>query len=232
MKSDQKQSLESFVRVRGFLDAHPVPGPLSYGDALVTLDDAMARIRTYAGTQLTGRDLGRGEVRRQQQLIQQLLDRHMRPIVTVAKAQIEPGSDVRMPAALRMPRNGIGVTRVLQASDGMIEAARPFEATLIAHGLPADFLARFTAARDALEQQSGGRVAHLTAHVAARAGLAVQFRRGRRAVARLDAIVRASFDDEATLASWRAARRVRAVRVTDPDPQPAAQEPVEVVRAA
>lgn len=209
MITQQKQSLESFVRVQAFTDAHPVPGPLTYAGARETLDEVVRRLREYAGAQITGRELSRGALRRQAQLVRQLIDRHMRPIVAIAQAQIEPESDVRMPAALRMPRGKIGVTKVLQASDGMIAAARPFAEIFVAHGMPADFLERFTAARNALEEVAAGRAAHVGVHVAARAGLQVQLRRGRRAVGRIDAVVRASFDgDEMTLAAWRAAKRV------------------------
>ena len=213
MKQMEKQVIESFVRVRSFVDTHPVTGPLSYAGAVATLDDAIRRIRELAGAQVTGAVLSRGEVRLQRQLVRQLIDRHMRPIVAIAGAQIEPQSDVRIPAALRMPRTA-GVTRILQAADGMIEAARPFEATFVANGLPADFLARFTEARNALATVLGGRAAHVTAHVAARAGLAVQVRRGRRAVAQIDAVVRASFDDEMTLTAWRNAKRVHQPRTS------------------
>ena len=75
----------------------------------------------------------------------------------------------------------------------MIEAARPFEAVLLANGLPAEFPAEFASARDALERVTGSRATQISTHVAARAGLQVQLLRGRRAVERLDAIVRASF---------------------------------------
>jgi hypothetical protein len=210
MKKKQKQTLESFVRVRAFIQTNPAAAALNFGGASETLDESVRRLREHAGAQLSGRQLGLGEIRRQRQMVRQLLDRHMRPIVAIARAQVEPHSDVRIPAALRMPRNGIGVTRILQACDGMIEAARPFEATFIAHGLPTDFLARFTAARHELEAMLGGRAAHVAAHVAARAGLEVELRRGRRAVDRIDAVVRASFsEDPMTLASWRAAKRVQ-----------------------
>ena len=206
----QKQTLEAFVRVRAFLEAHPITGPLSYTGARETLEEVVKRLREYAGTQITGRELSRAELRKQEQLIQQLRDRHMRPIVTIARAQIEPESDVRMPAALRMPRGKIGVTKILQSCDGMIEAARAFEAAFVANGLPADFLARFTAARNELEGTLGGRATLVGAHIGARTGLAVQMRRGRRAVDRIDAVVRASFDgDEVTLARWQSAKRVQ-----------------------
>ncbi len=212
MKSNQKQNVEAFVRVRAFLEANPVTGPLSYAGPRETLEEVVRRLREYAGAQVTGRELSSAELRLQEQLIQRLIDRHMRPIVAIARAQIEPESDVRMPAAIRMPRAGARATRILQACDGMIEAARAFEAAFVANGLPADFLARFTTARNELEGVLGGRATHIGTHVAARKGLEVQMRRGRRAVERLDAVVRASFDsDPVKLAAWRVAKRVQRV---------------------
>jgi hypothetical protein len=205
----QKQNLEAFVRVLAFLEEHPVESPLGYTGPRETLDEAVRRLREYAGAQVTGRQLSRGELRRQRQRIKQLFDRHIRPIVTAARAQIEPDSDVRMPAAIRMPRANLGATKVLQQCDGIIEAARPFEAAFVASGLPADFLAQFTSARDELERGLTGRATLIGRHIGARTGLQVQMRRARRAVDRLDAVVRAAFDgNDAALATWRSAKRV------------------------
>jgi hypothetical protein len=212
MIARQKQSLEAFVRVGIFVEAHPVAGPLSYAGPRETLADVVRSMREHAGAQLSGRELSRAELRLQEQLIRRLIDRHMRPIVAIARAQIETDSDVRVSVALRMPTSGFRATRMLQAADGMIEGARPFEAVFIANGMPVDFLARFTAARNELDGVLGGRAAHVGAHVAARKALEVQMRRGRRAVDRIDAVVRASFDgDEVTLGAWRVAKRVHLV---------------------
>lgn len=209
MRTIQKQSLEALVRVRAFLDEHPVTAPLGYAGAVETLDDVIRRLREFAGAQVTGRELSRGELRLQAKLVRELVVRHMRPIVIFARTQQDPDSDVRLPASFRMPRANLGPTKVLQACDGMIEAARPFEAAFVAGGLPADFLARLIAARDELERVLGGRATQIGRHVGARAGMQVQLRRGRRVIDRLDAVVRAAFDgDEVTLARWRAARRL------------------------
>ena len=183
---------------------------MTYRGAQEVLDEVLPRAFAHAGSQLAGPALHRGVVRRQRQLMGRLRDRHMRPLVTVARAQIEPDSDVRLPAAFRMPSARLGVTRLLQACDGMMEAAVPFEAALIAHGLPADFLVRFLEARDELERTRTRRAECTSSHIGARMGLAVELRRGRRAVDRLDAVVRAAFeDDEAVLTAWRSAKRVR-----------------------
>lgn len=205
-----KRAMDSFVRVQAFTDAHPVTGRLSYTDARQTLDDAVRRLFEFAGAQVSGQELSRAELRGQRQQVRRMVNEHMRPIVTIAKAQIEPNSDDRLPAALRLPKLPTSMVKMLQACDGMIEEARPFEAVFVRHGLPADFLAEFTAARNDLQRALGGRATLIGLHVAAREGLAVEVRRGRRAVARLDAIVRAAFGtDTVVLAAWGAAKRLR-----------------------
>jgi hypothetical protein len=141
-----------------------------------------------------------------------VFDDHMRKIVTIARAQIEPQGDAGLPSALRMPKVPLAPQKVLAAADGMIEAARTFEAVFVANGLPADFLAQFAEARNALERAMGSRANQVRTHVAARVGLQVQLRRGRRAVDRLDALVRSAYrDDEVVLTAWRGAKRLHQV---------------------
>ena len=62
------------------------------------LDDVEQRMRACAGAQHTGLDSSRMEVRRQEDLIAPLLDQVIRLIVTIARAQLEPESDVGLPA--------------------------------------------------------------------------------------------------------------------------------------
>ncbi|MBL8996262.1 MAG: hypothetical protein JNL44_03005 [Gemmatimonadetes bacterium] len=210
MYARQKQVLESFVRVRTFLEDYPATGWLTYSGARETLDEVLQRAFAHAGTQVSGPALHRGESSRQRHLMGRIRDRHMRPIVTIARAQIEPGSDVGLPVALRMPKVRLGVTLLLQACDGMMAAAVPFAEALIAHGLPSDFLARFEEAREELDRTRSRRAELTQSHIGARAGLAAELRRGRRAVDRLDAVVRVAFEgDEVVLTAWRSAKRVR-----------------------
>ena len=209
MNKQQKQVMDSYIRVRSFLEAYPATGRLSYASAREMLDDVIRRLRGYAGAQISGRELSSAELRRQADQIALLFDHHMRPIVTIARSQIEPESDKGLPAALRMPKMPLGPTKLFAACDGMIESARQFEAVFVANGLPQDFLAQFAAARDELERVASVRATQVSTHIAARNGLQVQLRRGRRAVERLDAIVRASFrGDDVILLTWRAAKRI------------------------
>jgi hypothetical protein len=110
-------------------------------------------------------------------------------------------------------------------------AARQFESVFVANGLPADFLAQFENERNALERVMSGRATQVVTHTTARAGLKSQLVRGRRAVERLDAIVRASFRGDITrLSAWRAAKRVHLI-AGGAGPRPS-ESPEEVQRAA
>ncbi len=98
LNGKQKQVMEAFLRVRTFLDEHPAPDALPYTSARGMLDDVLQRVPGLAGTHYRGRTLSRAEVQRQRDQIAQLLDQHIRPIVTIARARIEPDSDVGLPA--------------------------------------------------------------------------------------------------------------------------------------
>lgn len=212
MDSKQNRRMDALLRVRVFLDEHPAPDEPAFANAREMLDDVLERLRDLAGTQYRGHTLSRAEVRRQHDQIGVLLDRHLRPIVTIARAQIGPNADAGVPVALRMPRLPINATRLLTVCDGMIEAVTPLTAMFVANGLPADFIARLASARDELERVMGSRAVQVGAHVHARQALTWQFLRGRRAVERLDALVRSSFRLEpAVLTAWRSAMRVRVV---------------------
>ncbi len=210
MNRKQKQVMDSLVRVRAFLDAYPMTGSLSATSSREMIDDVVQRLRAFAGAQHSGRDGSRMELRRQEDQTALLLDEYIRPIVMIARAQIELGSDVGLPAGLRMPKLPLGPTKLIAVCDGMIEAARPYEKVFVANGLAADFLVQFASARDTLERVMGGRANQVGTKVAARAGLKVQLLRGRRAMDRIDAVVRASFrGDLVTLTAWRGAKRVQ-----------------------
>lgn len=213
MYAKQKQVVESFVRVQSFLRANPAPAPATYAGPGDVLGEAVRRLRSYAGDQVYGQQFSAAELRRQEQVMQRIVDRHMRPIVTIARAQIEADSDVRLPEALKLPRSGLGVTKLLAAAHGMIQGARQFEGLFLTNGLPTDFIAQFVAAIAEVEQVLDSRGALVGKHVGAKKGMYVWLRRGRRAVDRLDSIIRVAFEGDAVaLETWRVAKRVQAIR--------------------
>jgi hypothetical protein len=213
MDERQKERVNTFDRVRAFAGEHPVEGTPNYGSAVATLDDVVPRIRAYAGVAMAGRQLRQVESRRQAEMIARIRTQHLRAIVVIARTQLEPDAEKRLPAAFRMPAVGIRATRMLQVCDAVLEAAKPFEAQFVANGLAPDFLAQLQAARDELAEALHTRSRLIGTHVGARKGLQVQFARGRVAVDRLDAVVRARFaSDPTVLAKWRSAKRVHRLR--------------------
>ena len=213
MYAKQKQVIDSFVRVQSFLADHPAPPPATYAGPAEILDDAVRQLRAYAGDQLYGRLLTTAEVKRQEQQMKRIVDRHMRPIVTIARSLTDVNADIRLQDALKLPKAGIGVAKLLTAADAMIKAARRFEATFVSNGRPADFLAQFEGAVAELNQVLGARGTLLGTYVSAKKGIWVMLRRGRRAVDRLDAVVRVAFEgDDIVLERWRIAKRVQGVR--------------------
>lgn len=210
MEKRQQQVVESFQRVRAFTEEHPAKGTLSYTSSVAMLDDVLEKVRSLASMEYRGREVSRAETRRQADQLRVLVDEHIRPIVTIARAQIEAQSDVGLPAGLRMPPLPLNPSKAVTVCDGMLEAARPHEVLFVANGLPADFLAQFANARNELERLTSGRTTQVGAHKAARSLLPVQLMRGRRAVERVDAIVRASYRrDPGVLVAWRSAKRVQ-----------------------
>lgn len=204
-----KRLMDTLVRVRSFTDANPVQGSPSYASARAMLDDVVQRLRDHAQAQVTGQELRRAEVQRQKEQLSVLIDHHIRPIVAIARSQVAPQSDVGLPAALRMPRLPLSPTRMLAVCDGMVEAARPFEAVFVANGLAANFLAQLTAARDTLERVMGGKATQVSMHMAASAGVRAEIIRGRRALEWLDAEVRGAFrGNVGVLRAWRGAKRL------------------------
>jgi hypothetical protein len=210
MKDRQARTLESFVRVQSFLEKHPLPAPFDVGPARATLRDAIKRASAYAATQDGAPAMNRGERHRQQQQVTRIRDRHMRPLVTIARSQEDPETAAATRAAFRLPKVSISITAFLAACDAMIDTARKYREMFVAEGRLPDFLTRFEAARDELQETVDRRAKLRGDRTGAGAGVRVQLRRARLAVGILDAAVRATFEgNEAMLAEWRSAKRVR-----------------------
>lgn len=209
MRARQWRSFESLVRARVFVRELAPQGRLSFDDALGKLDEAIATLRALAASQYATPARTRAEVARQKDLISRLLVDHMAPIVTITRAQIEPGQDAVLPTMFRMPRGRVTVVRAIVLSDVMMEMAEPWSDLLIAHGMPRDWRARFKATRDALAQSQPQRARIAIAGRGATAEVEVALRRGRLALSRVDALMRATYAREhPILLSWRQAKRV------------------------
>ena len=210
MQSAQKQVIEAFQRVQEFIGQHPVPPPATYDGPKAMLDRVVDRLTAHTSDQARAGRLTGAETRRIRAQMRDLRRMHLKPIAQIAKATLkdQPGIDV----ALRLPAATIPLTRLVADALAIREAAAQYDPVFVANGRPADFLQRLDDAIARLTQSSLGRARMLGTKVGARAGIAQELQRGRKAVTLLDAIVTTSFaDDREVLAKWRLAKRVQAM---------------------
>lgn len=236
MNGRQKQLIESYQRVKTFLEAYPAPAPATYAGPKEVLDEVVARLADHSSTQVLGTHLSQSEQRRQKSLMRKLRDHQMRPIVAIAKSEIdaEPGIE----KALRLPPKGTSPVKLLAAAQAMHDAASLYAPVFVQKGRPADFLDQLSAAMDAVTKSGSGRAKILGTRVGAKAGIGQEVRRGRRAVEMLDSIVAPAFEgNDVVLAAWRAAKKVYATgsaggAVPASGPQPTQVAPVTKPAAA
>lgn len=210
MRARQWRSFDSLVRVRVFITEVAPRGRLSFDHALGKLDEAIATLRGFAANQYSAPALTRAEAALQKELIRRLLVDHMAQIVTITRSQMGPGKDVALQSMFRMPRGRVTVVRAIVLSDAMMVQAAPLSDLLIAEGMPPDWLARFKEARDALVHSQPRRARASMTGSTATAGIEVALKRGRLALGRLDALMRATYRrGDPVLAAWRQAKRVQ-----------------------
>jgi hypothetical protein len=130
---------------------------------------------------------------------------HMRPLATVANAQLRQVPDF---VALKMPpRNATSRTLIAWAA-AMKTAAGEYSDAFVGAGLPADFLDQLQTAADALGNSLTNRTSNGAAQRGATIGLDAEATRGRQAVKVLDSLVEPLIQGNlALLGQWTAAKR-------------------------
>ena len=209
MQARQQKLIESYQRVKVFLEANPASGTPGFAEAKAGLDAVVAQLTDHSTAQVSGRLLTKAERQRVTALMKRLKEQHMRPIASIAKAENSiPG----LIEELKMPRHALGALRLVAAARAMRGSAATYAETFVRAGRPQDFLERFDAAIVAVQDALGGHARNVGRKIGANAGLSQQLQRGRLAVDILDPIVRMAFEgNEVVLAQWRAAKRVRGV---------------------
>ena len=216
MRSRQQQVVDMIVRVQAFLAGHPAIEPSTYAVAKRVLEETVRELREFAGAQLSGLTLSKAGLAKAERAAKRLLDRHIRPIVTLAQDLVGEGVDVPV---LTMPASGLGFTALVTYADGLAETLTPYEPVFVQNGCPNDFVAQLRAARAELESELGGRASERGKHIGATKGIEVKLRRARASIKRIDALVRMAYaGNEPVLERWKSAKRVVAARVTAAEP--------------
>jgi len=201
----QSAAMRSFRRVREFLDAHPlVNATPAFLKKVAELDDVMSSMSQQADEQDTGKRLTAGEAKRQSALRATLWDDHLAPIAELARAIFGvPG----VKEALKMPKRTADNDRLLEAANGMANAAEAEKSAFIAYGMQDDFVDQLRAAAKALADALVGRTSTTRRHVKATAAVKAQVKRGSRAVLGINAILRPTLKRNPDLkAAWKNAK--------------------------
>ena len=220
----QKRLIESYQRVKNFLGKHPATTP-GFAEGKALIDAVVERLAELSSAQVFGLQLsqaGRISIGR---ACRRLRHHHLKPIVTIAKAEIE--GDPAIAKALRMPPSNAGPVALLAAARALRDAAGLYQPTFVRFGRPQDFLEQLNAAMQAVEDAMSVHAGSYGTRIGARAGMEQELRRGRRAVEILDPIVQIAYEgNNLVLAEWRSARRVRGVASVAPEPAAVEEAPV------
>jgi hypothetical protein len=222
MQTAQGTMLETLRSVENFLDAHAdkLAGVVKTG-ARQKLTDAIAALDLHASDQTGGLLASKGATQKKQSLRVALLRDHMAKIARIAAADL-PNTPELEP--LRMPKGKPTVEKLAALAAGMAKTAAPYADVFIAAGLPADFIAQFNQATDAMTGAISERTASRGLRSGATTGLKQGLSDGRKIVHILDAFVRSALtDDPALLRNWNLVKRVprptgRAAPSTPPTP--------------
>jgi hypothetical protein len=182
----------------------PADAPPSFGKKVAELDDVMSAMAQQANEQNTGIRLGASESKRQAALREALWNDYMTPIAGVARAIYGvPG----VKEALKLPRKSADNDRLLEAADGMANAAAADKAVFLEHGLKDDFVDQLRVATKALREALLARIETGRRRVTATIGVQEQVKRGARAVHALNAILRPTLRRNPDLnAAWENAK--------------------------
>jgi hypothetical protein len=208
MKTHDIHRYRMLVRVREFGAAHrdQFPAGSPARQLFAAVSTAVEQLSTYDSSQADGLGAWRGGATSKapaREALSQALD----AVARTARVLDVPGlSRFRLPSTRNDHELDVAARKFLKD-------LVPFKAQFVAYGLPKSFLADLQATFDAFERATQDRLAGREASAAAAAGIAEVMEGALTDLARLDAIVANTLEDEPTLlAAWTAARRVTRVR--------------------
>lgn len=208
MLGRQKQALDAFVRVQDWLRRHA--GVMTHPAVprrLAQLTDVVERAERAAAHQSRGLRSGQDATQELRKAVRALRTRHLTPISAIARAL---GDELLVQQACRVPRRRVPVAVLVVEARAVRETALAHAERFIENGRPPEFVSQLDAAIRDVERMVRRRSRAVELHVGATAALAQHRKWARQLVELLHCQVLAAFEgDEARLAEWRVARRVR-----------------------
>jgi hypothetical protein len=200
---------QMLLRVRDFGDARRdlFPARSVAGKLFAAVAAAVDALQQHDSTELAACD-GEQDAAVSKMAARAALRRQVRMIAQTAAAAGLSGLRGTFRASLDCNDHWL-----LSQARSILQEAKPFAATFVAHELPSNFLGQLLAAVDAFERARGERASSRDQRVAARARFEASMEAALRAVKQLNAIVSNKLNDTAGMLSWNLARRVDYRRV-------------------
>ena len=181
-------------------------GTVNTSGARAALDTLTASIATLAEVQDTHRIQVSGERTHELRLAEELRRKYLRPIVSIAKAQL---ADVPQLSNVTLPKGGGNTMALVSQARGMGDAVKPYAQVFVASGMAPDFLDQLRSATDQVVQAVESKGEHRTGRTKATDAIDKVVKQARHAVGVLDALVRAELDpSDPILTEWKSALRV------------------------
>jgi hypothetical protein len=210
LNSLQERIYNTGRRIQAFLVVNDaVLGNINKSGTRSDLDTILAALGQLGGQQVAGRVNAIGETAKQRTLRLALRLNHMQPIASVARAKLRTVPNFQ---AMTMPNPNIRIVSLLAHAHGMAEAAQPYAQVFIDAGLPEDFIAKLSAAADAVKTSIDTRAAARGQRSSATGTLTQLESRARLTFKALNdfvvPILSANLAYSGLLTEWRKARRV------------------------
>jgi hypothetical protein len=222
MRLTQAYRLTALRHAHQFLADHAeqLPEVVQTG-ACRRLDAIVADLLSLVAEQSAAVLQGRGATQHMYEVRRRLIEDHLAPIVTIARAELA-GTPALAP--FRLPPRSTPVERLAGVAHGLAQAAAPHAPVFIAAGLPTNFLDRVRGAADALVEARQERDLFRAQLRGATVGIDRCLAEGRRIICVLGTFVRsATRANDGLHAAWLAVRAVPALpgrrrsRTTSPD---------------
>ena len=207
MKSNLAAVLNMLIRVQRFLDQNGDSlGTINQSGYRAVLDEAVKELSANDVNQSGSKRAVTAQVTKERVLRNALRINNMRPIATVAAAQLRQVPEF---AELKMPAAQTNSRGLIAAAGAMGAAASIYTKTFVDAGLPADFLFALASASDALGTAINSRSTSRSTLRGATAGITAEATRGRQAVNVLDSLVEPLLAGNVVLLSqWQSVKRI------------------------
>jgi hypothetical protein len=208
MQNRQGTVLETLRRAQRFLDDHTaLLEAVNTSTARQKLDAVVSQLATHATEQGGGARESKGETAKQRRLRLTLRADHMRPIAAIAEENLPKSPELK---ALGMPKARLRGAALSADARAMADAAIPFAATFIEHGLPSSFIEDLRDAAQALDRSIDLRNRSRDRRAGATQGLVAAEKHGRRMLVLINSLVQPRLRaNDRLLGEWNALRRLR-----------------------